>query len=904
MNINKNLTVHDLRVWDEVKEPVTELKAVCRRLAAEGSVLLKNDGVLPLTKGTRVALFGRNQEGYIKSGTGSGGLVNVETVPCIWDSFAASDVFTVDSDLVDIYKAWIAEHPFDNGTGWATEPWSQVEMPVSPALAAEFAVKNEVAVVIIGRTAGEDRDNTDTPGSYRLTRDELSMLQAVTAAFDKTVVVLNVGNLIDLSFMDECPVDAVLYVWQGGQEGANALADVLGGKVSPSGHLPDTQVYAAADFPSLADFGNRQELVYTEDIYVGYRYFETFKPEAVRYPFGYGLTYTQFAVDYAATEKDGTVTVTATVTNTGDFPAKEVMQVYYGAPCGHLGTPVKQLANFAKTKTLAPGESETLTVTFAVTDMASYDDSGITGHRSCYVLEAGDYTVYAGTDVRRAAPVLTYRVADTTVVEQLEPVLPPLAPFTRLVAKEEGGRRVKAYAQTPENTLDLTARIRARRTPEIPYTGDRGIKLLDVAEGRHTMEEFIAQMTDENLFNILLGEGMDSPKVTPGTGAAFGGVTDALLDLGIPVCCVTDGPSGLRLGNDYKATSLPNGYAFASSFDKALTEELFQLEGVELFRYNIDGLLGPGMNIHRHPLCGRNFEYFSEDPVLSGQMAAAQSRGLRKTGCTTTIKHFCANNQESGRYDCNSIVSERALREIYLKGFRIAVQEGDATAIMTSYNRLNGYHTASDYDLTTTVLRREWGYTGMVMTDWWATCNDLGIGGTHENLAAMVRAQNDIFMVGPDAATKSHNLCEGLRDDYIVRSDLQTCAKNLLTYIMQSPTFAKFVDGGCVVHKTVKRDYDALPTVAVLEAPAAGAVFTVTCGGQSAFLFEIASHTDILAQSQIVLTIDGGINLSLSVPGTGEDTITVIRDMNLEEKEHSLTLTFPPAVEIKRLTVK
>ena len=243
-------------------------------------------------------------------------------------------------------------------------------------------------------------------------------------------------------------------------------------------------------------------------------------------------------------------------------------------------------------------------------------------------------------------------------------------------------------------------------------------------------------MNDNDLAAIVCGEGMNSPKVTIGTGGAFGGVTDSLLDLGIPVCCVTDGPSGIRIGGDLKSTSLPNGYVFASSFDDDLTEQIFELEGIELFAYNIDALLGPGMNIHRHPLCGRNFEYFSEDPLLSGKIAAAQSRGITKSGCTTTIKHFSCNNQEFKRSYCNAVVSERALREIYLKGYEIAVKEGNATAIMTSYNPINGYWSASNYDLTTTVLRDEWGYKGFVMTDWWARCNCKGEEGTKENLKA------------------------------------------------------------------------------------------------------------------------------------------------------------------------
>ena len=267
--------------------------------------------------------------------------------------------------------------------------------------------------------------------------------------------------------------------------------------------------------------------------------------------------------------------------------------------------------------------------------------------------------------------------------------------------------------------------------------------------------------------------------------------------MGIPVCCVTDGPSGIRIGNDWNSTLLPNGYVFASSFDEELTERIFELESIELYNYNIDAILGPGMNIHRHPLCGRNFEYFSEDPLLSGKIAAAQTRGASAAGCSTTLKHFCCNNQEFGRTDLDVTVSERALREIYLKGFEIAVKEGNATAVMTSYNSVNGYWGASDYDLTTTVLRSEWGFDGFVMSDWWARSNCKAEKGTQENLKAMVRAHNDIYMVCESAENKVHNIEEGLDEGYITVADLQYCAKNLLKYILNSPTFCKFVENGC-----------------------------------------------------------------------------------------------------------
>ena len=303
MQIDKSTVIAGKKLWEINPGPVKELKPLCRKMAAEGSVLLKNDGVLPFSQGEKIAVFGRTQETYIKSGTGSGGLVRVEKDPCIIESFRENGVFKIDEELWAEYKTWIEKNPYDNGHGWATEPWSQKEMPLSDKLIQSAAERNDAAVIIIGRTAGEDKDNSYTKGSYCLSDEEDAMIKKVTASFNKTVVVLNVGNLIDLSFTDIYPVSAVLYVWQGGEEGANALADMLSGKTSPCGKLPDTQVLKAEDYPYFDKFGDKNECIYEEDIYVGYRYFETFAKDKVRYPFGYGLTYTRFETEYSAYEK-------------------------------------------------------------------------------------------------------------------------------------------------------------------------------------------------------------------------------------------------------------------------------------------------------------------------------------------------------------------------------------------------------------------------------------------------------------------------------------------------------------------------------------------------------------------------------------------------------------------------
>ena len=905
MFIDKNTEIQNIKLWETKPGPVKELLPLCRKLAAEGSVLLENNGVLPFNKGTKVALFGRIQETYIKSGTGSGGLVRVEKVPCILDSFRENGIFSIDEELAQVYAEWTKENPFDNGHGWATEPWSQVEMPLSDELVKSVSERNDVAVIILGRTAGEDRDNSYTEGSYSLSLEEVEMIEKVTENFKETVVVLNVGNLIDLSFMDKCNVSALLYVWQGGQEGANALADMLSGKISPSGKLPDTQTKRADDYPYFENFGDKNESIYEEDIYVGYRYFETFAKDKVRYPFGFGLTYTQFETEYTANEENGKISVTATVKNVGNFTSREVVQIYFGAPCGKLGTPAKQLIAYKKTRELKPNETETLKIAFDVADMSAYDDSGVTGNEFCYVLEAGSYGIYAGTDVRNSECVFTYYLKENVVTQKLEQVMPPEKEFERFTATlDSDGNRILTKVQVPLRKFDLDERINERRPEEIPFTGDKGIKVIDVAEGKNTIKEFIAQMSDNDLAAIVNSEGMNSPKVTVGTGGAFGGVTDSLLDLGIPVCCVTDGPSGIRIGGELKSTSLPNGYVFASSFDDELAEQIFELEGIELFAYNIDALLGPGMNIHRHPLCGRNFEYFSEDPLLSGKIAAAQSRGIAKSGCTTTIKHFSCNNQEFGRTSCNAVVSERALREIYLKGYEIAVKEGNATAIMTSYNPINGYWSASNYDLTTTVLRKEWGYKGFVMTDWWARCNCKGKEGTKENLKAMVRAHNDIYMVWGNVEEKPHNLLKGIEEGYVTRGDLQYCAENLITYILKSPTFKKFVLGGCKKPEFAGIDESALETVSVLENIVPGEEYELSYNPDKkcTFVFETVCASNSLAQYPVTMIVANYPCISLSV--SGSDSGRFIRQFKLSGRSYIFRFEFSSDIELKRFTIK
>lgn len=758
------------------------------KMVSEGIVMLKNENnALPLDTDKEVAVFGRIQFHYYKSGTGSGGMVNVTKVVNILDGLIDNGV-KVNEKLLDTYRKWDKENPFDLGEGWGGEPWSQKEMPLDEGLVKETAKSCETAIVIIGRTAGEEQDNRLEAGSYLLSDDEIAMLTVVRKHFKKVVLLLNVGNIIDMTDINRIAPDAVLYVWQGGMTGGKGTADVLTGKVSPSGKLPDTIAYKVSDYPSDANFGREKNRdIYAEDIYVGYRYFETFAKEKVLYPFGFGLSYTEFEIKTEKAEiTEGAVKLSVSVKNIGSYKGKEVIEVYCEAPQGRLGKAARVLCGFEKTRELAPQEEQVVEIAVDIAKLASYDDSGVTGNKSCYVLEAGEYKFYVGSDVRSAEYACSFEQGEDLVTERLTQSLAPVESFERIKPVCEGGAFSIGREAVPVSEVDESARRLEKLPKEIAYTGDEGIKLWDVKNGKNTMDEFIAQLSDYDLSCIIRGEGMGSPRVTAGTASAFGGVSENLNGFGIPAGCCSDGPSGMRLDCGTKAFSLPNGTMIASSFNKELTSELFTFMGLEMAVNKVDCLLGPGMNIHRHPLNGRNFEYFSEDPFLTGKMAAAELKGMAGAGVTGTIKHFCANNRETNRHFIDSVVSERALREIYLKGFEIAVKEGGASSVMTTYGRVNGLWTAGNFDLNTVILREEWGFKGFTMTDWWANINVRGKEPDKMDLAAMARAQNDVYMVCPDGEKNDDNTLVALENGGIERCELQRNAANICGFLLHT----------------------------------------------------------------------------------------------------------------------
>ena len=771
-----------------------EYEALAREAVREGMVLLKNDkNVLPLSKDVKLAVFGRMQNKYYKSGTGSGGMVNVPKVWSIIDGLKEENI-SLNEELLKVYEEFVSEHPFDPGVGFGNEPWSQEEMELSDDLLSKVRTETDTALVIIGRTAGEEQDYVYERGAYKLSEKEASMLRKVRAAYDRVILVMNVSAILDMKEIEEISPDAVLYAWQGGEIGALGCVDVLIGKVSPSGRLTDTIVRNIEDASAYGNFGDHVRNFYAEDVYVGYRYYETFNKNAVMYPFGYGLSYTEYDVTPGTcslsglNSKDGSISLSAEVKNIGNMAGKEVVQFYVSKPQGKLGKPSISLVGFKKTSVLEPEKSELLSIEVSPYTLASYDDEGAAGYESSYILEEGEYIFYVGQNVRDIKEAGRVTLDKPVLIEKLSRQMAPNVSFDRIkpilnhgsytISKEE----VKAFP-----LVDLSEAQADK--PIVPdYTGDKGIKLKDVRDGHASIEDFLAQLSDDDLSVIIRGEGMGSPKVTPGTAAAFGGLSSHLKSLGIPAGCCSDGPSGMRLDSGSRAFSLPSGTLLACTWNEELNTSLYRMLGLEMNKNNVDFLLGPGMNIHRYPLNGRNFEYFSDDPLVTGKIAAAQIRGLKSSGVSGTLKHFCGNNQETCRHTEENVISERALREIYLKGFEMAVKEAGADSVMTTYGPVNGIWTNSRHDLNTNILRGEWGFKGVVMTDWWANIGDVNGQVDKTSFSRMILAQNDFYAVCADAEINSSgdDTLDALKSGALTRGQLIRSAENICNVLMNT----------------------------------------------------------------------------------------------------------------------
>lgn len=767
-----------------------EMQKTLRRVAAEGAVLLHNDGLLPLAENTKISLFGRVQYNWFYTGYGSGGDVNRPYAINLIEGVRNCEKLTLNEDLASKYEKWCSENII-NDSVWGMWPRFYPEMPLDDMTVRSAKMNSDCAVVVIGRSSGEDRENVLEKGSFYITDEEKNILDKVTSVFDKVMVLLNIGSVIDMSWLKryENKIGAVMIVWQGGMESGNAVADLLTGDANPSGRLTSTVAECFSDYPSSRNFGGKDYNFYTEDIFVGYRYFETFAKSRVVYPFGYGLSYTTFdyACDKVETTENGFCFDVKTK-NIGKTAGKGVYQLYLKKPAGVLGNPERELVAFGKSKVLESGESETLTADVSLYALASYDDSGKTGFESAYVIEKGEYTFYLGENVRDCTKVFAYYQEETVCYRQLSECLAPSEAFGVMTAKIIGGQ-VKAVIQPCKvRKTDLKTRILDNLPAAIPFTGDKGYKLGDVKNGTVTMDEFVAQLDKTELEALTRGDyTMGSSLGAPGNAAVFCGVLESLRDKGIPAVTTSDGPSGIRLRAF--CSLIPIGTLLASTFDTEAVKTVYSLVAEEMKEKGSDVLLAPGMNIMRSPLCGRNFEYYSEDPYLTGKIGAAAVTGIQNLGGSACPKHFACNNQEYKRTTNDSRVSERALREIYLRGFEICIKEANPRNIMTSYNKINGVWSYFNYDLCTSILREEWGYKGNVMTDWWTRKGKSPDFKDVRDQAYRVRAQVDVLMPGGGRSGKRRpdgTLLRRLDKDGITLGEIQRSVKNVLYFAMHS----------------------------------------------------------------------------------------------------------------------
>ena len=749
-------------------------RAIAREAAAEGIVLLENNGVLPMQP-QKIALYGAGSRMTVKGGSGSGDVHERYSVTIEEGlknaGFALPTTLWMDR-FQEKYEADIAA--WRQGLEKQVQKYSPVQtmqmfifigehpMPYpacTPVLADELTDETDTAIYVLSRQAGEGKDRRVEKGDYLLSNVETESLRLLRKHYKKLMLILNCGGVMDLSILDEIPMDAVLFFGQGGMEGGNALADILTGKTCPSGCLTDTWAIRYDDYPSADTFSHRngdlENEEYAEDIYVGYRWFDKqgVKP---RYPFGYGLSYTDFSVEVNSVTQSA---VELTVTNTGGSSGKKVLQIYVSKPEGALEHEVRALVGFAKTKCLGPGQRQTLSIPFRLEDIASFDES-----RSAFVLEAGEYRVKLNDTAAGSFCVEAERVLET--VESI------------------GTKSGKPVSQT----------VSPKAAAVLKQLGDRD-KLRLVVGGGY----------DIRCYNNVMG--------------AAGRTCTKLLKKGIPNIAMSDGPAGLNvnqlstltrnavprypegLPKDWQwgwlakanpflrripgkgktvyryMTAWPSETVQAQTWNTELLEEIGKAVGREMLEIGVSVWLAPGLNIHRNPLCGRNFEYYSEDPVVSGKMAAAVTRGVQSVGGVgVSQKHFCCNNQEDNRMEVSANVSQRALREIYLRAFRIAVTEGKPWTVMSSYNRVNGKHVCNTYDLLTRVLRQEWGFEGLVMSDWNAT--------EQCSYAEAINAGNDLIMPGTAAISKK--LEEELKTGRLNREALKISAGRVLELVFKS----------------------------------------------------------------------------------------------------------------------
>ena len=823
----------------EVTQRETDHRKLAREAAAEGFVLLENkDHFLPLAKGSKVGLYGAGAIRTIKGGTGSGDVNERDSVN-IFQGMKNAGYDVTSSEWLEDYDKLYVQARLD----WKNEIFTKLNgddtkffdaysatpffMPSGNPIDEEKAAADgaDTAFFVLARIAGENKDRFDTEGDYFISKEEKAILAQVSRCYKNIVLVINTGGLMDLAFVEEFDnIRSILQYVQAGQEGGNAFADVVSGDVTPSGKMTDTWAKDYYDYPGAEVYsyksGDLMKEKYEEGIFVGYRYFDTFQVP-VRYSFGYGMSYTDFEIRTDDIKVSGRgmmnpkVSVTVTVTNTGDtYAGKEVVQIYASCPQGRLVKEFRRLAGFGKTKLLAPKESQTMTITFPLYQLTSYEEES-----ASWILEPGMYGIWVGNDLNTSVLSGALELDEKAVMTACENICPLKEELNEIVpdAEKVQAREVAWQKEVKEKRMSVielkaaeipTEKVDYQPVPEeLPGKAGKIVDSLSVDQ-----LAFLATGDPGRAQGNALGSAGIS---VPGAAAETSPCASEE-PWNVTTIALVDGPAGLRLKREYQVdngeivasdflaaleggffskpqekrgttyyqfcTAIPVGTLLAQSWDVELIKRVGEMIGHEMELFNVTLWLAPGMNIHRNPLCGRNFEYYSEDPLLAGMMAAAMTLGVQKVpGCGTTIKHFACNNQEDNRMGSDSILSERALREIYLKGFEIAVKDAQPMSIMTSYNLINGVHAANCYDTCTKAARDEWGFAGAIMTDW--TTTNVQIQGEC-TAAGCMRAGNDMVM--PGLPEDHENIKKELADGTLTMAELKRCIYNTVNIVLQS----------------------------------------------------------------------------------------------------------------------
>lgn len=809
----------------EVTQREKENLQVAYQAACEAMVLLKNDDVLPL-RTKKVALYGPGASMTIKGGTGSGEVNERHSVTILEGLEDRGFEVTTHQWIKDFEKSYA-----DAEAAYKEEKRKRINLlkpnaimqmlfdnfraPVGRAITEEdvAASGTDTCIYVLSRQAGEGGDRRAEKGDMFLTDEEAASIRLCAEKYAHFLLVINCGSAIDMAFTQEIPgIGGILFLCQLGTEGGHAFADVVSGAVTPSGKLSDTWAKQYSDLPFAEEYsylnGNLTDEYYKEGIYVGYRYFDSFGVEPA-YPFGFGLSYTTFRIHSAGVSAEGSrVTVKAVVTNTGDtYTGKEVAQLYVSAPAGTVPKEYQSLAAFGKTGDLAPGERQTLELTFDLKNLASYRGSD-------YVLEPGDYILRLGNSSRNTVPVGVVMLGQECVVSRHDHICPPVKPLEELSAPPRQPEAVPVGL--PRLDMDPACIETVTYTYETPA----------VCPGEE-VQKFLNTLTLEDMVEIVVGNGMQGGVTRFNLPGSVGNTTSKFWDRGLANVALCDGPAGLRIQKrsgvnkrgKVKPIDMPlsiyeflpgllkkflmgdpnrdtviyqytTAFPVANALAQTWNQELMYRIGAAVYRemkeYGCTYWLAPAVNIHRNPLCGRNFEYFSEDPRLSGMMAAAITRGVQQEeGFYVTVKHFACNNQEDNRNFVSSNLSERALREIYLRGFEICVREGGAKSVMTSYNKVNGIYSPNSHDLCTKALRNEWGFDGVVMTDWFSTNKG------QASSAIAMKAGNDLIMPGGSDFKKE--ILEGVRSGLIQQEDVRRCCANVVKSIFASAIQREYI---------------------------------------------------------------------------------------------------------------